>query len=80
MVSRMDDCEVAVIESLVPRLHFIGASAIASYGPLMRFVAGCRFTAREVTGVVLANRRHAPLSRRERASANLLADTTSGSR
>ena len=65
----------AGFESSVPRLHFIGASAIASYGPLMRFIAGCRFTAREVTRMIVANRRFSPLSRREKASEGLLANT-----
>lgn len=36
-------------ESSVPRLHFVGASAVMSFGPVMRFVAGTQFTARELT-------------------------------
>jgi hypothetical protein len=35
-------------ESSVPRLHFVGAYSAWSFGPIMRFVAGTRFTAREV--------------------------------
>lgn len=36
-------------ESAVRGLHFVGASAVASYGPLMRFVAGAGYAARSVT-------------------------------
>ncbi|HJV64901.1 MAG TPA: FAD-dependent oxidoreductase [Geomonas sp.] len=35
-------------ESSVPGLHFIGAPAAWSFGPLMRFVAGAGFTARNL--------------------------------
>lgn len=43
-------------ESSVPGLHFVGASAVASYGPLMRFIAGAGFAARSVTQAALAGR------------------------
>jgi cation diffusion facilitator CzcD-associated flavoprotein CzcO len=43
-------------ESSVPGLHFVGASAIASYGPLMGFVAGSGYAARSVTQALLAAR------------------------
>jgi len=44
-------------ESSVPGLHFLGAPAARSYGPLMRFVAGADFAARAVAkSVVLARR------------------------
>jgi cation diffusion facilitator CzcD-associated flavoprotein CzcO len=33
-------------ESSVPGLHFVGASAAACYGPVMRFVSGTGFTSR----------------------------------
>ncbi len=36
-------------ESSVPGLHFIGATAAWTYGPLMRFVAGTPFAAAELT-------------------------------
>jgi hypothetical protein len=40
-------------ESSVPGLHFAGSSAVPSYGPLMRFVAGVGYAARSITqGVV----------------------------
>jgi hypothetical protein len=35
-------------ESRVPRLHFVGAAAAYSFGPIMRFVAGTRYTGREL--------------------------------
>jgi hypothetical protein len=35
-------------ESSVPGLHFVGAYSAWSFGPIMRFVAGTRFTAGEV--------------------------------
>jgi cation diffusion facilitator CzcD-associated flavoprotein CzcO len=35
-------------ESRVPRLHFMGAAAAYSYGPIMRFVAGTRYSGREL--------------------------------
>ena len=36
-------------ESSVPGLHFVGAYSAWSFGPIMRFVAGTRFTAYELT-------------------------------
>jgi hypothetical protein len=36
----------AGFECSVPGLHFVGAPAAWSFGPLMRFVAGCRFASR----------------------------------
>jgi FAD-dependent urate hydroxylase len=41
-------------ESSVPGLHFVGASAVDSYGPLMRFIAGAGYAARSVTRAALA--------------------------
>jgi FAD-dependent urate hydroxylase len=35
-------------ESRVPRLHFVGAAAAYSFGPIMRFVAGTRYAGREL--------------------------------
>jgi FAD-dependent urate hydroxylase len=49
----------AGFESSVPGLHFVGASAVASYGPLMRFIAGTAFAARELTESLLEHRRYA---------------------
>ena len=36
-------------ESSVRGLHFVGAAAVASFGPLLRFIAGAGFAARRVT-------------------------------
>jgi NADPH-dependent 2,4-dienoyl-CoA reductase/sulfur reductase-like enzyme len=35
-------------ESSVPRLHFVGGLAGRTFGPICRFVAGARVTARQV--------------------------------
>lgn len=37
------------MESSVRGLHFVGAAAVASYGPLLRFIAGAGFAAKRVT-------------------------------
>ena len=39
-------------ESSVPGLHFLGAPAAWSFGPLLRFVAGADFAARELTSKI----------------------------
>jgi hypothetical protein len=39
----------ANFESTVPGLYFIGVSAAASFGPMMRFAYGAAYTARRVT-------------------------------
>ena len=44
-------------ESSVPGLHFLGAPAAWSYGPLMRFVAGADFAARAVARSIVSVRR-----------------------
>ncbi len=36
-------------ESSVRGLHFVGAAAVASFGPLLRFIAGAGFAARRLT-------------------------------
>src|ERR1700674_2423870 len=43
-------------ESSVPGLHFVGSSAIKSFGPLMRFIAGAGYAARAVAATALAER------------------------
>src|SRR5436309_1482509 len=49
----------AGFECSVPGLHFIGAPAAWSFGPLMRFVAGSEFTSPALTkSIVKARRRH----------------------
>jgi hypothetical protein len=47
------------LESSVPGLHFAGASAVDSHGPLMRFIAGAGYAGRSVTRHALAHRRWA---------------------
>jgi cation diffusion facilitator CzcD-associated flavoprotein CzcO len=46
----------AGFESSVPGLHFVGASAVRSFGPLMRFIAGAGYAARSVARAVSAHR------------------------
>jgi hypothetical protein len=46
----------AGFESSVPGLHFAGASAVLSFGPLMRFIAGAGYAARSVTRAVMTAR------------------------
>jgi hypothetical protein len=54
-------------EASVPGLHFVGASAIGSYGPLMSGVAGAAYAARSVTQTILAQRSRLQQSRRHAA-------------
>jgi cation diffusion facilitator CzcD-associated flavoprotein CzcO len=42
----------AGFESSVPGLHFIGAAAVSSFGPLLRFIAGAGFAARRIAKAV----------------------------
>jgi FAD-dependent urate hydroxylase len=44
----------AGFQSSVPGLHFLGAPAAWSFGPLMRFVAGTEFASRALTRGILA--------------------------
>jgi hypothetical protein len=44
----------AAFESSVPGLHFVGSSAVASFGPLMRFVAGTAYAAPALARAVVA--------------------------
>jgi hypothetical protein len=53
-------------ESSVRGLHFAGASAVASFGPLLRFIAGAGFAARRLTRAAL---RGAPRSADRRPQA-----------
>src|SRR5262249_19749681 len=46
----------AGFQSSVPGLHFVGASAFRSFGPLMYFVAGAGYAGRAMTKVALADR------------------------
>ncbi len=49
------------LESSVPGLHFLGASAVSSGGPLMRFVCGSGFAARNLTDYVVGRGRRPAL-------------------
>jgi hypothetical protein len=42
--------------SSVPGLHFIGATAARTYGPLLYFVAGTEFASKELTSQIARNR------------------------
>jgi FAD-dependent urate hydroxylase len=44
----------AGFESSVPGLHFVGSTAVLSFGPLMRFVAGTDYAAHALTRAVVA--------------------------
>ena len=46
----------AGFESSIPGLHFVGAFAAASYGPVMRFVSGTPFTGRALAAHVARER------------------------
>jgi len=43
-------------QTSIPGLHFLGAPAAWSFGPLMRFVAGAEFASRSVTRGILGKR------------------------
>jgi hypothetical protein len=44
-------------ESSVPGLYFIGPAAAASFGPMMRFTFGARYTARRLTRALAKSKR-----------------------
>ena len=47
------------LELSVEGLHFVGASAVGSFGPLLRFIAGAGFAARRVTRTAVDSTRTA---------------------
>lgn len=47
----------AGFESSVGGLHFVGSSAVASFGPLLRFIAGAGFAARRITRMAIGDGR-----------------------
>ncbi len=49
-------------ESSVPGLHFVGSTAVGSFGPLPRFVAGCGYAARCLTRAVRAGAQSSPVA------------------
>jgi len=56
-------------ESTVPGLHFVGASSVASFGPLMRFVAGTGYAARAVSQRIARGVSAAPVARTQAPAA-----------
>jgi thioredoxin reductase/peptidoglycan/xylan/chitin deacetylase (PgdA/CDA1 family) len=66
-------------ESSVPGLYFIGLSAIRSFGPLLRFVAGCKVAAPRVASSIARKRsasaRIVPRAVVKNAAAGLLSST-----
>ena len=48
--------------SSLPGLHFIGATAARSFGPLLYFVAGTKFASRELTSYIVSHRQ--PIEKR----------------
>jgi hypothetical protein len=42
--------------SSVPGLHFVGATAARSFGPLLYFVAGTEFASRELASYIAARK------------------------
>jgi len=48
-------------ESTAPGLHFVGAFAAASFGPVMRFVSGTPFTGRALSAQLARDRRPTPM-------------------
>lgn len=57
------------LESSVPRLHFLGAPAARSFGPVMRFVAGSWFSSRAIARTVAAQDVRRPARRAPRPAA-----------
>lgn len=60
----------AGLESNVPGLHFVGSSAVASFGPLMRFIAGSAYAARAVSRAIAKNRAVVRASERQTTRAD----------
>jgi hypothetical protein len=44
-------------QSSVPGLHFVGAVSLNSFGPVVRFIYGTRFTARRLAAALAVKRR-----------------------
>ncbi len=55
----------AGFESSVAGLHFIGAAAVSSFGPLLRFIAGAGFAARRIARAVRASGRPSRANRED---------------
>ena len=57
------------LESSVPRLHFLGAPAARSFGPVMRFVAGSWFSSKAIAKTVAAQEKRGSARRTPRPAA-----------
>jgi cation diffusion facilitator CzcD-associated flavoprotein CzcO len=68
------------LESSVPGLHFVGSPAVASFGPLMRFIAGSGYAARAVTKVAVLDRARLAAAATHPAPSALLSGAAPGSR
>jgi hypothetical protein len=66
------------MESSAPGLHFIGASAVGSFGPLMRFVWGGGYASRSLTKHVLNGRKHSPAAKVVNRTSSFLQSETNG--
>jgi hypothetical protein len=67
-VARIDDAPVLSqhFESSVPGLYFVGPAAAATFGPLMRFAYGARYTAPQVARRLAGTSVHLPQRRPDR--------------
>jgi hypothetical protein len=63
-------------QSDVPGLHFIGATAVGSFGPLVRFVSGTSFVARTLAQAITGSAR--AVGRTRMPLGPTLADTGDG--
>jgi cation diffusion facilitator CzcD-associated flavoprotein CzcO len=63
-VRRMDGYPILGpgLESSIPRLHFMGAPAAWSFGPIMRFVSGGWYASRAITRVVTGRTAASPVA------------------
>ena len=59
-------CLDAGLQSSVPGLYFLGAAAAGTYGPLMRFVSGTRFSSRALAARFPRRETRRPLGRVQR--------------
>jgi len=69
-IARHDGSPVlsASFESSVSGLHFVGASAVTSFGPLLRFIAGTGFAARRIAQCMLYRGRSSRITTASSAS------------
>jgi FAD-dependent urate hydroxylase len=68
----------AGFEASLPGLHFIGASAAGTFGPLMRFVAGTKYAASALARCILGQAANPATARSRRMGWDGLAQTPDG--